>query len=335
MVQRIRLGELLVRAGVLEEAELANALQEQMKWGGRLGKVLLNLGYVEESVMVRALSKQLGLPMARLDQASVPASLLERLDPEVAKDKGYCPERWLPEDKTLVVAMVDPSDVSTSDELAFRLGVRVRPTIVGELELAHGIKRLFFGESQDIQPSAFAVMSTGADRGPFSNLELEPLEAVGDGPDWLERPRGAPTVAPSAPTGGPAATAERFAPPPERFGPPPTPPARSEASQGRFGPLPEPTPAAPGRFEPPPSGGGRFDAPPTLSNAPEPVSPPSVWSHDLTSPGVEPETMSEKLSAAQRRQNRVLRAMIDILIDRGVFTEAELRQRLLASRSKR
>ena len=65
MAPRIRLGELLVRAGVLDEYKLNAALAEQQRWGGRLGRVLVDMGFVSEEILVKALSKQLAVPVAQ------------------------------------------------------------------------------------------------------------------------------------------------------------------------------------------------------------------------------------------------------------------------------
>jgi hypothetical protein len=41
MSNRIKLGELLVRAGVLDDQKLRAALAEQARWGGRIGRILV------------------------------------------------------------------------------------------------------------------------------------------------------------------------------------------------------------------------------------------------------------------------------------------------------
>ena len=60
MTQPIRLGDLLVRANVISEVQLQQALAEQQRWGGRLGGILVRMGLLTEDLLVKALSKQLG-----------------------------------------------------------------------------------------------------------------------------------------------------------------------------------------------------------------------------------------------------------------------------------
>ena len=66
MSEKPRVGEILVRAGVIDELQLSSALGEQSRWGRRLGVTLIKMGMVEEGHLVRALAKQLDLPVASL-----------------------------------------------------------------------------------------------------------------------------------------------------------------------------------------------------------------------------------------------------------------------------
>ena len=64
---QIKLGELLIKANVLQESQLKAALAEQAKWGGKLGEILVRMNLVSEDILVRALSKQLAIPAVNLD----------------------------------------------------------------------------------------------------------------------------------------------------------------------------------------------------------------------------------------------------------------------------
>lgn len=64
---RLKLGEIVLRAGVIDQLQLDSALGEQRKWGGRLGIFLVKLGYVTEEDLVNAVASQLNLPVATRD----------------------------------------------------------------------------------------------------------------------------------------------------------------------------------------------------------------------------------------------------------------------------
>ena len=57
---RKKLGEMLIEAGVLDEARLRSALADQRRWGRSLGKTLVEMRLIGEDELVRVLGKQLG-----------------------------------------------------------------------------------------------------------------------------------------------------------------------------------------------------------------------------------------------------------------------------------
>src|SRR5581483_11461005 len=66
-MKREKLGEILVRMGVLDDWRLRTALAEQKKWGGGLGNTLLRLQYVSREHLLAALAAQQGVPNVDLD----------------------------------------------------------------------------------------------------------------------------------------------------------------------------------------------------------------------------------------------------------------------------
>src|SRR5436305_15351739 len=94
---RIKIGDLLVKAGVITELQLKAALAEQQQWGGKLGDILVRMEFLTEEVLVRALSKQTGITRADLSGAGdkgglsvVPGDTAEELGlvPGGVKDQG-------------------------------------------------------------------------------------------------------------------------------------------------------------------------------------------------------------------------------------------------------
>ena len=66
MAIKKRLGELLIDAGVIDEAMLQSALGHQRRWGGRIGQAMLDLKLTTEPTIVQALARKLGFEVARL-----------------------------------------------------------------------------------------------------------------------------------------------------------------------------------------------------------------------------------------------------------------------------
>src|SRR5215470_11128253 len=120
---RKRLGEILVEAGVLADAQLRAALAEQRRWGGPLGRILVDMKLISEEAMVAALSHQLNFPSVNLDQVKVDRSVLELAPGELAEQMGVIP--FAQQGKFLDVAMADPTNLGIIDELRIRTRLNV------------------------------------------------------------------------------------------------------------------------------------------------------------------------------------------------------------------
>jgi len=142
MSTRKRLGELLIDAGVIDEAMLQSALGHQRRWGGRIGQALLDLKLTSEAAIVGALARKLGFEVARL--SALEARGLETALKLVGKDFAvrHSVFPMAADHTTLTVAMADPTNLGLSDELRFRTNRRVKVFIAGDREIAEAILSL-------------------------------------------------------------------------------------------------------------------------------------------------------------------------------------------------
>lgn len=156
MSQQIRLGDLLLRANVVNEQQLSQALHEQKQWGGRLGTTLVRMGIVTEELLVLALSRQLGMQRVALgpsDPINVPVQLLERVERGLCERHLFLPVGYVAERRAVQVAVADPSNVVVLDDLGRRLGLRIETLIAGETQILQAISRVY-GGAPDIDLSS-------------------------------------------------------------------------------------------------------------------------------------------------------------------------------------
>ncbi len=138
---RKRIGEILVQAGVLDNAGLRAALAEQRRWGGHLGRVLIDMKLVSEEALVRALSHQLNFPTVDLDQLDVQDKTLQLVSAEMAEQQSLIPFNL--DGKFLDVAMSDPTNLGIIDELRIRTQLNVRPYLAGPKMIERALGRLY------------------------------------------------------------------------------------------------------------------------------------------------------------------------------------------------
>src|SRR5512133_2296166 len=141
-----RIGEMLLEAGIIDEAQLKAALGHQRQWGVRLGQALVDLKLATEPDIVRALSLKFGFDVAKLDALEPYGheQALKLFPREFVARNNVFP-MWA-DTANVTVAMSDPTNLAVVDEVRFRTGRRVKVCIGGDHEIAEAVKRHYQGE---------------------------------------------------------------------------------------------------------------------------------------------------------------------------------------------
>ena len=144
MPQRVPIGELLMKQGRLDPLQLQSALAHQRQWGGRLGRALVSLGFVGEAVLLQAVAEQLGIRFVEIGSRPIPPRVVQLVPEKLVRARKVVPLELLSESRRgpLVVALSDPDNLATLDEVAFATGLSVRPVLAAEADVAAAIARL-------------------------------------------------------------------------------------------------------------------------------------------------------------------------------------------------
>jgi type IV pilus assembly protein PilB len=142
-----RLGDILVRDGLLSREQLAQALVEQKASKHRLGYVLVKLGLVPELEITKILARQHRMPAVDLSRFDVDPKILKLVPSDMAAKGVVLPLKR--EGRTLTVAMADPSDLGLLEDLKFITRFDLFPVIAGEYTLRALIEKHYqSGNSQ-------------------------------------------------------------------------------------------------------------------------------------------------------------------------------------------
>jgi type IV pilus assembly protein PilB len=140
---------MLVRAGYLTQEQLQEALERhKTSKGTRLGRLLVDLGYVTEAQICEVLAEQLAIPAADLVAVDVAPDVLARVSKELVAKHTVLP--WFVEGKDLYLIMADPTNVAAADAIAFHTGLRVKPVVAPESEVAEAVARFYAAEEQSL-----------------------------------------------------------------------------------------------------------------------------------------------------------------------------------------
>jgi type IV pilus assembly protein PilB len=128
---RLKLGALLVASGLVTQAQLDGSLKRQSSDGGRLGEVLVNEGLVTEQDIVRAVAGQMRIGVVDLTQTAPQANAIGLLPRDFIIRHRLMPLS-LDDHGSLTLAMTNPLDVITVDEVGMRTKKRIVPLICTE-----------------------------------------------------------------------------------------------------------------------------------------------------------------------------------------------------------
>jgi type IV pilus assembly protein PilB len=142
-----RIGDLLLREGLVTQDQLNKALTEQRHNGTRVGYNLVKLGYVKETDLTRMLARQHKMPAVDLTKFQVDPRVAKLIPGELALKHSVLPLKR--DGRTLTVAMSDPASMSVLDDIKFITRLDIFPVIAGEFTLRNAIEKFYAsGEAQ-------------------------------------------------------------------------------------------------------------------------------------------------------------------------------------------
>jgi type IV pilus assembly protein PilB len=134
-----RIGDLLVRDGLISQEQLERALADAKASNTRVGASLVKLGIVTEQELALALARQHRLPAVDLERVTLDPKLLKLIPADLAIKHLVLPLRRV--GRTLTVAMINPSDLGVIDDLKFITRFEIEPVIAGEFTLRKIVER--------------------------------------------------------------------------------------------------------------------------------------------------------------------------------------------------
>ncbi|MDA8083188.1 MAG: hypothetical protein M0024_05980 [Nitrospiraceae bacterium] len=139
---KMKLGEALVKDGLIKNDQLRAALDRQVMFGGRIGSNIVELGYIKEQELAGFLSKFFNVPGVKPSLlSSIEAEVLGSISREVAEKFRLIPFRK--DRKRLHVAMSDPYPPQRIDELRFITGFDIIPHIVTEMRMLYALEKYY------------------------------------------------------------------------------------------------------------------------------------------------------------------------------------------------
>lgn len=144
MTRRInnkQLGELLLDRGIINQAQLDQALDVQRDKGGLIGEILVELGFAKEDDIAQSLTAQYGFPYLPLGSYDVNVEITGIIPGRVARQYLLVPIDKIGNNLTL--AMSNPLNVQAIEDVELLSGCSVQTFVSTSSDIKRAIEKYY------------------------------------------------------------------------------------------------------------------------------------------------------------------------------------------------
>jgi hypothetical protein len=143
----MKLGEALVKAGLITEQQLKLALERQVVFRGRIDTNIVELRFLDDEQLTQFLGKFLKLPKATHQMVdSIPEEVIKTISKKLVEKYRLIP--FKKERNRLHVAMLNPKNIKDIDDLRFITGYEIIPYVITEIKLLNALFKYYGSKSE-------------------------------------------------------------------------------------------------------------------------------------------------------------------------------------------
>ncbi len=136
-----RLGDRLLSDGAINDEQLRQALERQRQSGGFLGEILVGMGFLTPATLRPYLEDVTGFPFVDISEEEIDPAISSLIPEAIASSKKALPFRE--KDGKIYIAMADPLNLTTVDEIKAQLDKPVVPCLALTEDIDDAVKRTF------------------------------------------------------------------------------------------------------------------------------------------------------------------------------------------------
>jgi type IV pilus assembly protein PilB len=152
----MRIGELLVMNGIINEEQLKHALQQQASTRKKLGEILIDHGNITERQLVEALEFQIGVPVVNVKEVNFDKATVHLIHEATARKYDIIPIEQA--GGKMKMAMVDPLNHEAIKQIQMETGLTVQPLIATRSEVDQAINQ-HYGVTESIEELTRIIQS--------------------------------------------------------------------------------------------------------------------------------------------------------------------------------
>jgi type IV pilus assembly protein PilB len=155
--KRLKLGQYLILSGIINQQTLEHVLQLQKVQKKKIGQILIDLGIVDDVVIAKALAQQLKIPYIRLKNTSISGEAINLVPPAMVEENIFVPVYV--KNKRLTIAMANPLDLSSIDDLRFVIKMPIDIAVAPESDILEIIEKYYHRKSSSLLDMGFTAES--------------------------------------------------------------------------------------------------------------------------------------------------------------------------------
>jgi type IV pilus assembly protein PilB len=136
--------DLIKSQAMLDDLQLEEVTQEHLRSGKPISDILADFGLIDGDMQLQIIANHLGTEVVTLGE--IPEETLKAIPPDAARLYRCIPIAAF--DSTVQVALADPLNPATIDELAFVSRKEIIPVVANPKEIEKAISR-YYGDAQD------------------------------------------------------------------------------------------------------------------------------------------------------------------------------------------
>lgn len=135
------IGEILIEQGLITPQQLEISLEAQKKTGSFICTTLIEMGFAKEEEVFNVLAQQLKIPYVRIKNIKIDPAIFIKVPAKFASYYKIMPLEIVNND--LIIAMADPLDMRTLDDIRLLLNLEVKGVLASEFEIQEAICKYY------------------------------------------------------------------------------------------------------------------------------------------------------------------------------------------------
>lgn len=146
--QKKRIGDMLLEAGIITQAQLEDALEKNKTAHKKIGEMLVDLGYATEEAIGEGLATQLNIPFISLHGMKIEDDIIKLADGKLLRKHLMIPFEYKEGNVNIIrVAMADPMDMRGIDDFSIITNLQVEPVIATTQDILVTLDK-YYGDSE-------------------------------------------------------------------------------------------------------------------------------------------------------------------------------------------